>query len=140
MSASIADTWLDAMKTSIAAALPARIVQRSLLLDPPNEPAANLEKGVICLLSQGGGKFANYLGREGELGRMEVAVVGFLKVAENTNPAAIEQAELALLQELLDWTGNTGVPGLTALPQEFRQSQQLEHPYGWLMLGLEVWI
>lgn len=139
MSSSIANTWLDAMQAAIAAALPTRIVQRDLI-DPAQVPAADLEKGVVCLLSQGGGQFANYLGREGELGRMRVAAVGYLLLAEDTNPAAIERAELQLLQELLDWTGNTGVPGLTALPQEFRQSQQLEHPYGWLMLGLEVWI
>ena len=136
---SIANTWMDAMQSAIAAELPARIVQRGLI-DPAQAATADLEKGVVCLVSRGGGQFANYLGREGELGRLQVAAVGFLKVAEDSAPQAIEAAELALLQELLDWTGHTNVQGLTALPQEFRQSEQLEHPYGWLMLGLEVWI
>jgi hypothetical protein len=135
-----ANAALDAIKASLAAAFPARTVQRSLPLDPANLPSEQLLAGVLCLVSEDGGDFANYLGREGQLGHMHVSVVGFLQVAEDSAPEAIEQAELTLLQELLDWTGNTGDidPAASLLPEGWTQSKQLEHPFGWLILRLDV--
>lgn len=133
-----ADTELDAIKTSLAAALTRRHVQRGLI-DPAAADMEQLVDGIVCIVSEGGGGFANTYGREGQLGTMDVALIGFLKVDESTEPVAIEQAELALLQELLSWTGTaTGVRSV--LPQSFRQSQQLEHPYGWVTLGLKVMV
>jgi len=135
-----ANATLDAIKASLAAAFPARTVQRSLPLDPANLPSEQLMAGVLCLVSEDGGDFANYLGREGQLGHMHASVVGFLQVAENSAPEAIERAELQLLQELLDWTGNTGDidPAASVLPEGWTQSKQLEHPFGWLILRLDV--
>jgi len=129
---------LDAIVASLAAALPARHVQRNLI-DPANETAARLTAGVICLVSEGGGKFANYRGREGDLGQMDVRAVGFVQVAESSQPADIERAELTLLGDLLTWVSTTAVPGLdTVMPGDWAQSKQLEHPYGWLALALVV--
>jgi hypothetical protein len=135
-----ADAALEAVKASLAAAFPARTVTRSLPRDPANLPREQLLAGVLCLVSEDGGDFANYYGREGELGHLKASVVGFLQVAEDTEPEAIERAELALLQELLDWTGNTGNidPASSALPEGWTQSKQLEHPFGWLILQLDV--
>lgn len=130
------DSALELIKSSLEAALPARKVQRGLV-DPAAADRADLLAGLVCVVSRGGGQFANYLGREGQLGTMEVALVGFLVVDEASEPVAIEQAELALLQDLLDWTKYPGGVG-AALPKEWRQSEQLEHPYGWLVLGLDV--
>ena len=48
---------LDAIAASLAAALPARFVQRSLA-DPANAATLKLTAGLICLVSEGGGKFA----------------------------------------------------------------------------------
>lgn len=129
---------LDAIEASLAASLPARHAQRSLI-DPANEPAARLLAGVICVVCEGGGGFANYRGREGDLGKMDVRLVGFVQVAEGTLPADVERAELALLGELLVWVNTVGVPGLDVVyPGDWTQSKQLEHPYGWLALALEV--
>ncbi|UUZ68082.1 hypothetical protein LP416_27845 [Polaromonas sp. P2-4] len=129
---------LDAMAASLAAALPARHVQRSLV-DPANVPAAKLSAGLICLVSEGGGNFANYRGREGDLGTLNARLVGFVKVGENSDAADIERAELALLGDLLGWVSSTAVPGLDVMyPGDWTQSKQLEHPYGWLVLALEI--
>ncbi|MGE0350949.1 hypothetical protein [Hydrogenophaga sp.] len=129
---------LDAIEASLFATLGDRHVQRGLA-DPAAADRQHLLDGLVCVVGQGGGSFANYLGREGQLGLMTVMLVGFLLVEEDTEPVAIEQAELALLQELLDWTAHPNNPGLNSvLPLEFRQSQQLEHPYGWVALSLEV--
>lgn len=129
---------MDAVKVSLAAALPARHVQRSLV-EPANESRERLLAGVLCLVSGGGGGFANYRGREGDLGHMNVTVVGFVLVAENTLPADVERAELDLLGDVLTWVNTTGVPGLDVVtPGDWTQSKQLEHPYGWMALALKV--
>lgn len=134
------DAALAGIATSLAAALPGRVVQRSLVLDPINHDPAALAKGVVCLVAGGGGRFANYRGREGQLGHAQLGVVGFVKVAEGSDPVAVEQAELALLAEVLAWVCAPGLPAPwdSALPGDWRQSRQQEHPYGWFVLELDV--
>lgn len=134
-----AEAALELVLASLRASLPRRHVQRGLV-DPAAVPMRQLLDGTVCLVADGGGDFANYYGREGEMGRMKVAALGFLKVAENTLPLDIEQAELALLGELLTWTQQplSTQPGWSVLPQSWRCSGQQEHPYGWLYLELEV--
>lgn len=129
---------LDAIEASLRGALPERFVQRSLV-DPANAPRTELLAGLICIVSEGGGDFANYRGREGELGTMKVHLVGFVQVEEGTVPADVERAELALLGDLLGWVSSTAVPGLDVMyPGDWMQSKQLEHPFGWLTLALIV--
>lgn len=129
---------LDALHASLALALPNRYVQRSLA-DPAQVPAEQLQAGLICLVTEGGGRFANYRGREGDLGAMDVRLVGFVQVPESAPPSDVERAELDLLGEVLLWVSTTAVPGLDVLtPGDWSQSKQLEHPYGWLVLALEV--
>lgn len=129
---------LDAIVASLTVALPERYVQRSLI-DPANAPRASLLAGTVCVVSGGGGGFANYRGREGDLGHMNVTLVGFVQVAESSEPADVERAELDLLGDLLWWVSSAAVAGLDVIyPQDWTQSRQLEHPYGWVALGLEV--
>ena len=132
------DDVMDALKASLAAALPARHVQRRLV-DPGTEKSARLEAGVICVVSAGGGSFANWQGREGELGTMNVIVVGFVKVADSAPSDDVERAELALLADLLGWCQLVKPEPLDSVyPGSYRQSQQLAHPVGWLALDLQV--
>lgn len=129
---------LDAIVASLTVALPERYVQRSLI-DPASAPRASLLAGTVCVVSGGGGGFANYRGREGDLGHMNVTLVGFVQVPESSEPADVERAELDLLGDLLWWVSSAAVAGLDVIyPQDWTQSRQLEHPYGWVALGLEV--
>lgn len=129
---------LAALRTHLRAFLPLRVVSDSLI-DPAAADRQDLLAGVICLVSEGGGSFANYLGREGELGQLRTRMVGFVLVEENTPPVDIEAAELALLDDVLRWTQYPNAPaGTTVLPGDFNQSKQLEHPYGWITLSLDV--
>lgn len=129
---------LDAVEASLKAALPGRYVQRSLA-QPANAPREQLEAGLVCLVSGDGGNFANYRGREGDLGTLNATLVGFVKVDDSSEPVEVERAELVLLGELLDWVNSSAVPGLDVVyPTDWRQSKQLEHPYGWLVLGLQI--
>lgn len=138
MSVNNHDAVLDAITASLAQALPARFVQRSLV-DPANVPTEQLLAGLLCVVTESGGNFANYRGREGDLGSMAVRLVGFVKVEEGQPAVATESAELALLGDLLTWLNTTGVPGLDVIyPGDWTCSKQLEHPYGWLTLALQV--
>lgn len=138
MSLATHDSVLEALKNSLAAAMPMRTVQRSLA-DPANTAADKLAAGVVCLVSEGGGNFANYRGREGDLGTLNARLVAFVQVPERSVPLAVEQAELAVLGDLLNWCATAVVPGLDIFyPEDWAQSKQLEHPYGWLVLSLKV--
>lgn len=138
MTTPVQELVMQALKTSLAAAMPTRHVQRGLV-DPAIEKLERLSAGVICLVSAGGGSFANWTGREGELGTMNVAVVGFLQVGAKAAKEAIEQEELALLGDLLAWCGQVHAEPIdTVTPGDYRQSQQLDHPSGWLALDLKV--
>ena len=138
MSLNTHNAVLDALVASLAAGLPTRFVQRSLV-DPANEKIERVQAGLLCVVSKGGGSFANYRGREGDLGTMQVSVVGFVQVSEKSLPADVERAELTLLGELLAWVSTTKVLGIDVVtPGDWTQSKQLEHPYGWLVLALDV--
>lgn len=132
------DAALEAIRVSLAAALPSRYVQRSLV-DPSTVPSEKLRAGLLCVVSEGGGDFANYMGREADLGHMQVRLVGFVMVDESAEPVEVERAELALLGEVLLWLNTAKVPGTdTVYPGDWSQSKQLEHPYGWMVLALDV--
>ncbi|WP_367846454.1 hypothetical protein [Rhodoferax sp. WC2427] len=135
----IQEQTLAAMVASLAARMPGRTVQRSLPKDPAGLQVADLVPGLVCIVAAGGGSFANWSGREGELGSMNVKVVAFLAVDEDTEPQAIEQAENALLADLLAWCQDIKPEPLDdVVPGNYQQSSQVEHPYGWLVLDLTV--
>jgi hypothetical protein len=135
---SVRDTLLDQWKDSIAAFLPARHVRRGLV-DPATLPLEQIQAGVICLVATGGGSFANYQGREGELGTVRVKAIGFVLVPERSEKDDVERAELALLEDLLSWVGERKDPPLDCIyPGDYTQSGQLEHPAGWFVLDLEA--
>lgn len=130
---------LQALKASLALAFPAPVKVTRSLVDPSNENDAQLLAGIVCLVTEGGGDFGNYLGRIGELGDTAIALVVFHRVAEGAAPESVEDAELDWLKQLTAWcqTGNHA-PALGLEPGDFVLSKQLEAPYGWLLLKLAV--
>lgn len=129
---------MEALKTSLANFVPGRTVTRTLI-DPANAKTQELKAGIFCLVVEGGGNFADYVGRAADLGEMTVRVVGFVQVAEKATPADVESAELAMLGDLLRWINAGGVAGLdTVSAGNWTCSKQLEHPFGWLVLELKV--
>jgi hypothetical protein len=129
---------LESIVQSLTAALPDRYIEDSLV-PPALLPIEQLMAGTVCVVSKGGGDFANYRGREGDLGKIDVALVCFVQVPENSKPVDVQTAELTLLGELLQWVATTAVPGLDVIyPENWFQSKQTEHPAGWLTLNLTV--
>jgi hypothetical protein len=135
------ETLMAGLQTQLQAFLPDRVVTRSLVADPANLSDSILTKGQICLLADGGAGFFNYQGREGDGGDLDVVVVAFVSVGEKTETVAIEQAELALKDDLLRYCQSIafGNALLSALvPLSWRTSKQIEHPFGWVVMKLKA--
>lgn len=135
------ETVMTALTVGLTASAAARVVQRGMVLDPANIKDGNLTKGVLCLVAQGGGNFWNYQGREGDGGDMDVTVVGFVQVLEKDQTLTLEQAEFALVEDVLTFCKSIGIastPIDAVVPIDWRQSGQLEHPFGWITMKLKV--
>lgn len=138
MTTSPTNTALQAVADSLAAKLPARVVGRSLLADLSQVPQADLLAGVLCVVADAGSGFATHRGREADMGTLKFDLVGYVLVPDDQPPASVEQAELALLQDVLDWVANPGAvhPVNGVYPQTVAFSKQLDAPYGWV--GIEM--
>ena len=129
---------IDALVESLAAAMPERYVQRSLVV-PGTVARKKLQAGLVCVVSQGGGQFVNLIGRAADLGTVNVGLVGFVAVEDKSEAAEVERAELTLLGEVLNWANTSPGAGLDVVEVlDWAQSQQLEHPFGWLVVKLAV--
>lgn len=121
----------------MALALPSRVVTRNLLnFDLRLE--TDLLAGVLTLVVSREGEFSNYRGREAQLGKLSVVLVGQLKVAESALPSEVEDAEFAFAEQVKTFLQGV-LPVQDALLQEVRFSGQLEAPYGWFAMDVEVW-
>lgn len=129
---------MEALGASLAAACPGRFVSRDFV-PLAQRTADELEAGVLAVASLGESEFANYRGREADLGLLRVVIVGQLKVSEALMPAAVEDAEFALAEQVKAWlAGPMLAPVRQCLARSFRQSGQLEFPYGWVAFECEV--
>jgi hypothetical protein len=135
---SIESEQMEALKVSLAAALPGRAVGRSM------QPLgmvkdADLRAGVVSLVRLGEKDYANYRGREADLGTVEAVIVGQLAVDQNDDPLAVEEAENELASEIKAWLAGPMPAGIgECLATGFRQSGQIEFPAGWVMFKVEI--
>lgn len=128
---------MAALQSALATALPARVVVRDLK-DFADRAKADIAKGVFTLISKGEGGYRNYNGREAMDGRHRILLVGQIELAETAAPSAVEDAELAMVEDVKGFVRAlpSGLCGLTM--GGFTQSGQLEVPYGWVAIDLEV--
>jgi hypothetical protein len=128
---------MELIRSTISAQLPARVVTRSLL-DFAQRKDADLLAGVYTVLSRGERDYAGYIGREAQLGTQDLLIVGQIKLVETSEPYEIEEAEFAMVAEICAFLGALpdGIGGLRL--KGFRQSAQMEHPYGWVAFDLEM--
>jgi len=126
---------LDALALALSTALPTRIVTREWR-DPSLRKPAQLTAGVLTVIAQSGSDYANYPGRNADLGTLEMVWVASLQVSQSGTGLDVEQAELALVAEVEGF--------LRALPAGlgdivltgWSQSGQTETPYGWVLFRL----
>lgn len=130
-------TRMNAIKSTLAAMYPSRIVTRDLK-DFASRPLTDLLRGIYTVLSASEGNYSHYLGGMTRDGEHRVLVVAQIAVAETAVPSETEDAEGALIDEIKAFT--------QALPPElgsltltgWRQSQQLDRPYGWVTFDMTL--
>lgn len=128
---------LEGLRAALAAALPTRVVTRDLMsFDLRQE--RDLEAGVLTVVSNRESSYANYRGREADLGKLSVVAVGQLKRPETDLPSEVEDAEFVFAEEVKAFLQGA-LPVEAVVLQETRFSGQLEAPYGWFAMDLEVW-
>lgn len=136
---------MQALAVALTAALPGRIVRRGFVPYPQLSRDV-LQAGTVHLLASGEQGYANYRGREADLGALRVVIVGQLVVDEAALPpeagpealsAAVQDAEFALAEEVKGFLANPA--GLRqCLATGFEQSGQMEAPFGWVAFECEV--
>jgi len=129
---------LDLLTAALLAVAPTRLVTRSLRGLNEIEDR-ELDAGVFTIVSKGESDYANTPGREAQLGTGSLIIIGQLKVAENADGAELEEAEFLMVEELKALAQSNlaeSIGGLTMLA--YRQSAQLERPYGWLAADFEL--
>lgn len=130
-------TRMNAIQAALAAMVPARIVTRSLK-DFASRPLSELKEGIYTVLSASEGGYSHYLGGMTRDGEHRVLVVGQIAVAETSEPSATEDAEGTMIDEIKAFT-RALPPELGSLTlTDWRQSQQLDHPYGWVTFDMTL--
>lgn len=128
---------LALMQSSMAAAMPARAITRDLK-DFSDRASAELSAGVFTLISKGEGGYRNYNGREAMDGRHRMLLVGQIQLGEDAAPSAVEDAELAMIEDVKAFMRALPVGLCSVVMTGFTQSGQLEVPYGWVVIELEA--
>ena len=124
---------MNLIKTLLAAALPLRIVTRDLLDFGQRDCTA----GVYTLVSNGEGGYQNLNGREAMDGTQRILLVGQIQLGEDVAPSAIEDAELAMVDEIKAFLRARPSTIVQWYMTGCRQSQQMDAPFGWVSIDLE---
>lgn len=128
---------MAALKTALAAAMPTRVVTRDLK-DFADRPKADVAAGVFTLISKGERGYRNYNGREAMDGRHSMLLVGQIALGEDAAPSAVEDAEFAMIEEVKGFVRALPASLCSLTMTGFQQSGQLDAPYGWVAITLEV--
>lgn len=128
---------LIAVLAALSAAVPARVVTRDLK-DFADRAPADLAAGVFTLVSLGESGYRNLNGREAMDGKHRMLLVGQIEMGEDAAPSAIEDAELAMVEDVKAFVRNLPAELCSLVMTGFRQSGQLEAPYGWASIDLEA--
>lgn len=128
---------LDLLKTTLETAQPGRIVTRGFE-DIGELQDTELRKGIYTIVNQGEGGFNNLPGREAMYGKLDVVIVARLMVDDKEDGQALENAELTMVDEIKALC-RALVPGIDSLMlNRWRQSGQIERPYGWVIFEMEM--
>jgi hypothetical protein len=131
------DAKLEALKTLFQDALPDRIVTRDFM-NAQDRQQDELLNGVYTLLFQGVTKFG---GLGAAPAGVKIFLIGQFQVEEKAGGSTIEAGELQMLQEVLGVVRSADkhyptIPRLNVI--DAATSAQMEHPYGWIGVVLEM--
>lgn len=139
---------LEALRSSLAAALPGRLVVRGVRMPGGRLPGGGvmdddaLRQGVVCITSTEMGAWQDHTQREGENGTLQFSLVFYGRLpiaADDDDTEAVENLELAALDQLLAWAQSVKPAPIDAVyPKAATFSQGLDAPVAWLVLRLEA--
>ena len=133
---------MQSLASALAAAYPQRIVTRNWE-DSSQRSDSDLARGIFTLIGKSESDYADYPGREAQLGTLQFVVIAQIKVAEGSGASAVEDAEGDLIDEIKAFASNPppslAEAGNLALTG-WQQSGQLEHPYGWVAFRFERYL
>lgn len=128
---------MEAVRDSLAAACPARVVTRRWQ-PTPNVEQAHLLQGVYCIVSKGEQGYANYNGREALDGDHAMMLICRIQLDEGAAGDAVEDAEFTMVGEVKAWLQALPAALCCLVATGFAQSGQLEAPYGWVAFALTL--
>lgn len=127
---------MAAIVAAFAAMFPARKFRRSFL-DFGDLPDADLVAGVYTLWSAGEDDLVNVSGYIAKDGHQQVRLTGQLRLEGKPAGEEIEDAEFVMVEEVKAFL-RALPPSLCAIEMTaWRQSEQIENPYGWIACQLE---
>lgn len=123
--------FLDGLKTALAAALPGRTVTDSYL-DHAQRDLADLQAGVITIL-------AGSVEPQSEwVDKISFRIIGQIAVDESTQkPGDVQRAELLLYRQIRAFCANPGNKLSAQWIRKARLSNQIEYPFGWIVVEME---
>ena len=128
---------MAALQAALATAMPTRVVVRDLK-DFADRQKADVAAGVFTLISKGERGYRNYNGREAMDGRHSILLVGQIELGEDAAPSAVEDAEFAMVEEVKGFVRALPASLCSLTMSGFQQSGQLDAPYGWVAITLEM--
>lgn len=130
----------NALKTRMAAVMTTRVVTRDFK-DFADRAASDLQSGIVSIIGSGEKDYAPILSRAAQLGTVPFVIVGQIKLAEGSAPSAVEDAEDLLAEEIKAFCRDPGSALLGGISMSgFRQSGQMDAPYGWIACDIEVMV
>lgn len=123
---------LDSIVTQFQAVAPSRTITRSFK-SFANLSDGDLSGGRFTLKVAGVENYQNAVGLVMEQGTAKLVIYGQIKLPEDATGEALEEAELLMVEDVRSLAAALD-PGLTGalLPIRHTQSQQVDHPYGWV--------
>lgn len=102
-------------------------------------PADELLSGRYTLLSSGLRDTNNIPGDAVRGGTWDIAIIGQIKLGEAATGDQVETAESLMFMQLVNWLNSPIDDEINCLEiKSMTQSQQLETPYGWIAVKIEV--
>lgn len=133
---------MQSLAAALATHYPQRIVTRDWE-DSSQRNDSDLTRGIYTLISKSETDYADYPGREAQLGTLQFVLIAQIKVAEASGASTVEDAESDLIDEIKAFVSNPppslADAGNLALVS-WQQSGQLEHPYGWVAFRFEWYL
>jgi len=120
---------IEAVATALSAAAPTRTVTRDLK-DYSDYDDGVIRAGVYTLISQG------IMADESDIETLSLLLVGQILLDESAAPSATEEAELLMIDEVRVFSQQ--IQGLRIVRGRFRQSAQIDAPYGFISGTLQL--